>query len=421
MLKKLVFLYLSVFLIYVGFMPRTLSWAQDTKKIYGLAVLDLQAINISELEAKALSDMLRSSIARTITGEKGKTKDSYRLLERSQMDKIFEQFEVQNFGCTDISCAVEYGKMLNVERIVIGSVSLVGSTYLVIARIVDVESSTTLMSVDRKVQGAIDNVIDLMPVVSHELLTGERLAAPAPAIPSKTTPVTSTSVPATKPYAGGRIAFASDRYGNMEIYVMDADGSNQRRLTNSPHYDNSPSWSPDGTRIAFTSKRDGNYEIYVMDADGSNQRRLTNSTHYDNSPSWSPDGARIAFDSSHYDNYEIYVMDADGGNQLKLTNNPAVDWYPSWSPDGARIAFDSYRDGNYEIYVMDSDGSNQRNLTNNPAQESSPSWSPDGARIAFRSNRDGNNEIYVMDSDRSNERRLTNNSADDRSPSWSPF
>ena len=139
--------------------------------------------------------MLRSSIAKIIIEKSEKTKDSYKLLERSQMDKIFEQFEIQNIGCTDISCAVEFGKILNVERIIIGSMSLVGSTYLVIARIVDVESSSTIASVDRKQRGVIDNVIDLMPVVAHEILTGERLPTPTFAIPLITAPVTTTPAP----------------------------------------------------------------------------------------------------------------------------------------------------------------------------------------------------------------------------------
>jgi hypothetical protein len=104
---------------------------------------------------------------------------------------------------------------------------------------------------------------------------------------------------ATARAQAGRIAFASNRDGNWEIYVMNADGSGQINLTNNPADDGVPSWSPDGRRIAFVSNRDGNLEIYVMNADGSSGQinRLTNNPADDVVPSWSPDGRRIAFDS----------------------------------------------------------------------------------------------------------------------------
>ena len=139
--------------------------------------------------------------------------------------------------------------------------------------------------------------------------------------------------------AQARIAFASNRDGNYEIYVMDADGANLQRLTNNPHGDSSPSWSPDGKQIAFTSKRDGHVingiptdEIYVMDTDGGNPQNLTNNPHADYYPSWSPDGKQIAFASDRDGNFEIYVIDADGGNPQNLTNNPHADYYPHGHP-----------------------------------------------------------------------------------------
>ena len=258
--------------------------------------------------------------------------------------------------------------------------------------------------------------------------------------------------------AQARIVFMSNRDGHVhprhgwstyEIYVMDANGGNQQRLTNHPNFDTQPSWSPDGKRIVFVSDRDEhvidndpgglpNYEIYVMDANGGNQRNLTNNPNSDWVPSWSPDGKRIVFSSDrdgnrdgNRENYEIYVMDADGNNQQRLTDNDFFDTSPSWSPDGKRIAFSSRRDGHfigefgltYEIYVMDADGGNEQRLTNNRKSDRSPSWSPDGKQIAFISDRKGdgvNYEIYVMDADGGNEQRLTNNRVDDTSPSWSP-
>ncbi|WP_346817878.1 NTTRR-F1 domain [Bacillus paramobilis] len=220
-----------------------------------------------------------------------------------------------------------------------------------------------------------------------------------------------------------KIAFTSTRDGNAEIYVMNADGSNQTRLTNNAASDSDPAWSPDGQKIAFSSTRDGNNEIYVMNADGTNQTRLTNNVAFDLNPAWSPDGQKIVFSSNRDGNTEIYVMNADGTNQTRLTNNPADDRDPTWSPDGQKIAFTSLRDGNDEIYVMNADGTNQTRLTNNLANDRESTWSPDGQKIAFTSFRDVNlnGAIYVMNANGTNQTRLTNNSsASDLAPTWSP-
>ena len=101
-------------------------------------------------------------------------------------------------------------------------------------------------------------------------------------------------------------------------------------------------------RIVFVSERDGgNPEVYVMNVDGKNQRRLTNNPAAEWDPSWAPGGKNIVFSSKRDGNSEIYMMDADGGNQQRLTNIRHSDWHPSWSPDGERIAFASDRDGNF--------------------------------------------------------------------------
>ena len=245
--------------------------------------------------------------------------------------------------------------------------------------------------------------------------------------------------------AEAQIVFHSKRDGNFEIYVMDADGGNQRRLTSNSDKDLFPSWSPDGKRIVFHSDRDGHpdripgwftSEIYVMDADGGNQQNLTNHPSDDRSPSWSPDGKRIVFQSDrdaggNPHNIEIYVMDADGSNQINLTNNLTMDEDPSWSPDGKRIVFSAQREGHVvhnlditdEIYVMDADGGNEQRLTENRNNDWDPVWSPDGQRIAFMADRKGDFvsfDIYVMDADGGNPQKLTNNRGWDSSPSWSP-
>jgi Tol biopolymer transport system component len=221
---------------------------------------------------------------------------------------------------------------------------------------------------------------------------------------------------------GRRIAFVSDRDGNSDIYVMNANGTGQVSLTDNPANDWDPSWSPDGRRITFVSDRDGNSDIYVMDADGTGLTRLTNDPAWDCCPSWSPDGQRIAFASTRDDGgWDIYLMNTDGTSVVRLTDAPLNDWDPSWSPDGRRIAFVSDRDGAPEIYVMNADGTGLVRLTNDRDADRHPCWAPDGRRIVFTSNRDGNNEIYVMNADGTGLARLTYDPAGDWQPSWSPY
>ncbi len=230
---------------------------------------------------------------------------------------------------------------------------------------------------------------------------------------------------------GQQIAFA--RYPDDDIYIMNADGSNVKQLTNGPEDDYNPAWSPNGKQIAFNrevwEQKDGKWErrscaIYVMDADGSNVKRLTESPPFFEMPTWSPDGKKIAFNESFVEakGPRVWVMDADGGNQ-KMLNDWGED--PVWSPDGRRIAFSSFRAGSSDIYVMNADGSDVKILTApvrwSPSNEIAPRWSPDGESIAFCSDRDGNYEIYVMDADGSNVQRLTNTPLNEVSLDWTGF
>ena len=212
---------------------------------------------------------------------------------------------------------------------------------------------------------------------------------------------------------GRRIAFASERDGGPEIYVMNADGSDVVRLTDNSALDRSPAWSPDGRRIAFVSENSSfTANIYVMNADGSKVARLTESEAGAADPAWSPDGRKIAFASQGEESLNIYVMNADGSDIARLSDNAdANDWdrYPEWSPDGRHIAFASKRDGVVGIYKMSVDGSGLARLTDN-AGDYDPAWSPDGRRIAFASKRDGDLDIYVMNADGSGVARLTDNS-----------
>ena len=232
-------------------------------------------------------------------------------------------------------------------------------------------------------------------------------------------PVADTTV------AGPLIAYTSRVDGYDEIFSMAADGTQQTRLTfNTAISDRDPAWSPDGTEIAFASNRDGGgieYDIYVMDADGSNVRRLTTAASLDAAPTWSPDGGRIAFESDRDANREIYVMDADGGNQTRLTDAPALDASADWSPDGTRIVWTkaTYDAGTntsvVELYTMGADGSGQTLLKTNA---SAGSWSPDGTKIAYANGGSPSN-VHVMNADGSGSVQLTDGTFHS-SPTWSP-
>jgi hypothetical protein len=161
MLKKLISLYLSIYLVLTGIIPVSVSYAQ-AKKEYTIAILNLDAKGVSQVEAEVLSEKLRSHVLQLINSKEyiaQKKADKYLVVEQTQVDKILEQFQIQNTGCVSDSCAIEFGKMLQVDRIVIGQIGFVGNTYLVSARIIDVESRKAIATADRQYKGSIDDVI----------------------------------------------------------------------------------------------------------------------------------------------------------------------------------------------------------------------------------------------------------------------
>ena len=217
---------------------------------------------------------------------------------------------------------------------------------------------------------------------------------------------------------------------NADVYVADADGRNERRLTKAPSSEFTPSWSPDGRRIAFVSNRTGRFAVYVMRADGTGLRRVVPRRNGGGDafwPSWSPDGRLIAYSSSHAtpENPEIYVARPDGSGVRRLTRTKGGvevlgdDGWPRWSPDGKRIVFSSNRTGNGEIWIMSADGSGQRRIAGLAGRDEwAPAFSPDGTQIAFHSlARGGKSSLYVVRPDGTGLRSLGVAGAD---AAWRP-
>jgi Tol biopolymer transport system component/uncharacterized cupredoxin-like copper-binding protein len=256
------------------------------------------------------------------------------------------------------------------------------------------------------------------PVVTSPALT--------PSGPPPTNSATPTASPTVAPSPtpesltwSGEIAFASERDGNSEIYLVDSGGA-LTRLTDDPAEDVGPAWSPDGTRIAFASNRGGSFDIYVMDADGTGVTRLTEAAGDNGFPAWSPDGTRIAFASNRGASFDIYTMGADGGQVEQLTSASDDDFNPHWAPDGSQLVFDRDLDGNnLEIYTLAVDGTAETPLTDEAGTDFYPSWSPDGTEILFASDRAGGFDIYLMRPDGSDVRLVIGSAADDVAPAFS--
>jgi Tol biopolymer transport system component len=325
----------------------------------------------------------------------------------------------------------------------------------------------------RMVRTSAVATITVVAVVAGGLAVGQAVGRSPSAPGGGLTPTGPSETTSPAPWLVQHIAFSSDRSGNEDVWIMDADGTNLHDLTNDPANDTDPSWSPDGTQLAFVSDRGGDKDIYVMDVDGSHVVDVTNTPSVlETTPAWSPDGSHIAYSRSEGNrNGEIWLMDAHGSNQRMIVGESLGDIHPTWSPDGSRIAFFGY---GARISVVNVDGTGVRHLTDGP-QDTDPNWCPDGAPIAFtrvgappgsssvaptdiwfvspdggrpvRVTQDGVSgdpvwsrsgstlafvrwpgaqqhdfagDIYLMNANGSDVRALTSGPADDGSPAWQP-
>ena len=288
----------------------------------------------------------------------------------------------------------------------------------------------------------------ILPAVTATLQPAAT-ATPTAAPTATLTPIPSVTPTATPPpMPRNQIAFLSSRDGAFGIYLMNADGSDVKRLVNEQAREVfNFAWSPDGQQIAFESRRNGNADIYVIDANGANLRRLTSGKDDELYPTWSPNGEWIAYATKGW----IRVVSARDGNWLKEipyvlegSDKPFLGYAftdLAWSPNSQWLTFAFpyvWNTGFYSACGLDLLSNDQGvkcffdeaqsasrflseiNETLTPGGDSNPVWSPDGKQIAYKSHVDGNPEILVMNADGSGQTNLTQNSAADLNPAWQP-
>jgi TolB protein len=209
------------------------------------------------------------------------------------------------------------------------------------------------------------------------------------------------------------VGYMGSDFSTWSIHVFNVDGTNLTRLTNEADvWDTEPVWPPDGSEIAFTRMypdQSDRSELWIMDSDGGNPHYIGVEGF---AAKWSSDGTRFVYSARSSGNYEIFTCRTDGTDLHQLTSTEIDEFFPTWSPDDSLIAYNAYPSGDYdssEIYIMDADGENVTRLTANDVSDGYPRFSPDGSRISFTRDLSSQQwEIFVMNIDGTDVRRVTN-------------
>ena len=357
------------------------------------------------------------------------------------------------------SVPLDRWKEVNANGIIVGTVQKSASGVVVQVKLIDVNSGKTAFG--KEYSGSIANPRRYAHTFSDEMFQNQLVL---------------------RGVARTKLAFSSDRQAELtkgpvknrdtqEIYIVDYDGANPQRVTNTTTLNVAPAWSPDNQVIAYTSWRPssaGSFGVYqdiilsfittgVRAAPAAGDPAKQNYL-----PAWSPDGTKLAFTSQRDGNPEIYVMNKDGSGLRRMTNNPAIDVSPTWSPTGNQLAWTSDRTGKPKIYIMNADGTGQRTLVGDPDSDrptwsrgkfneiayasktgpgydikiysfatgeatkitdgigsnESPAFSPNGRHIAFTSTRNGKAQLFTVDRDGNNLRQITHE-GNNKFASWS--
>ncbi len=220
---------------------------------------------------------------------------------------------------------------------------------------------------------------------------------------------------------GTRIAYVSFQHKKPVLYVQSLAANRQPApVANYKGSNSAPAWSPDGKQLAVVLSKDGGSQMYLMNADGGNLRRLAVSDAIDTEPFFTPDGQSIYFTSDRGGSPQIYRMPAAGGDPVRITFDGDYNVSPRVAPDGKTLAYISRANGAFRLMVMDLASKQTQPLTDGPRDES-PSFAPSGRVILYATDLDGRGALAAVSSDGRVKQRLTIQAADVREPSWGPF
>lgn len=253
---------------------------------------------------------------------------------------------------------------------------------------------------------------------ADEAPDGQGVSAP----PLVATPIPTATLLPEVLQVRGSIAFTVRENGQTDLWAVPVGSRTPIRITNDPADERDPAWSPDQLRLAYASNKDGNWEIYIYNLITGQTERKTFSLSYEGRPSWSPDGNWLVYETYQGGQLDIYVLPVTDQNAplQPITNHPAPDFSPAWSPNGREIAFVSLRDGTQDIFVVSLDDiSSPVNLTRTATRaEDHPAWSPDGRLIAYSALDEGIEKVFVKPAD--NPSAPAQLIGRGRTPSWSP-